>query len=132
MVATIGTTCTIAALVWMGMPLGSPRDVEGERLGGTVAAMGTPPFTPPSAPLWRPLSDAPVVVSAPPPMPAFRLLSLSQRQGRWIALIDSGGSTGAERVSPGDSVAGWRVEGIDKDGVDLSAGSQRHRIGFSP
>lgn len=109
----------------------TPQALAGQSATPPVALPSAPP---PSASLWQPLSDAPeaVVTAAPPSPPAMHLISLSQRDGRWTALIDPGDATGSQRVTGGEEVAGWRVESVTQDHVELSQGPRRHRLKFGP
>lgn len=132
-IGVLGLGSMAAAITWIAMP---PTIVDLSVDHGSATTIQTrdePPAIPPGVALWRPFTDAPpLALVPPPPPPTFRLVSLSQRHGAWTALIDSGGSTGMERAQAGNIINGWLVESIDARGVDLSAGSQRHRLQFAP
>ena len=128
-----GSLALIAALWWV---LRAPAALPGlSGLAGQANdAMAPSPAALPSASLWRPLNgtaETAPSASAPAP-PTMRLISLSRREGRWTALIDPGDGAAAQRVTGGERVAGWLVDAVGQDGVELSAEGRRHQLRFGP
>lgn len=62
----------------------------------------------------------------------MRLISLSRRDDRWTALIDPGDGSGAQRVTGGEQVAGWHVDTVGPDTVELTADGRHHQLRFGP
>ncbi len=121
------------SLWWLASPPRLTTPPAQAELGNpTVSAAATTSPSLPSGQLWRPLTDAPVAVAPPPSLPAFKLITLSQRQGIWMALVDPGNGAATERVRTGDTIAGWQVSLVDADGVHLAAGAQQHHLRFAP
>ena len=116
---------------WMAAPVPGP-DPSAEIQAVPVTLSDRAPATPPRGLLWRPVTDAPVVQAAPLLPPSMRLITISQRNGRWTALVDPGGGAAAERVSTGDQITGWTVGKIDADSVEVTSGTQRHSLRFGP
>jgi hypothetical protein len=72
-----------------------------------------------SVDLWRPLTDAPAVVTTPEPPPKIRLFSLLIRDGAQVAALQIGTGTGLVYAKSGDTMGKLTVSSIDAKGVDL-------------
>lgn len=118
------------ALWWLATP--PAIDAVGGPAVATRKPVAAGPPPPPAGQLWRPATDAPVAVAPPAPAPTFHLITLSQRQGAWTALVDPGNGAPTERVHAGDTISGWQVSRIDGDGLELTAGTQHHRLQLGP
>lgn len=120
-----------AAIWWVLRTPSAPSDLA-DRDAATTAPPVASPL--PSACLWRPLSDAPEAAPAavPAALPTMRLISLSRRDGRWTALIDPGDGSGSQRITGGERVAGWQVDAVGQDSVELSTEGRRHQLRFGP
>lgn len=130
-VAALAALILAGAACWAAIALPSQPPSVPTAQAPTDATASLPP--PPRAILWRALSDAPAAAPAPPaPPPTFRLITLSHRDQGWVALIDPGGGQPMQRVNTGDSVAGWKVDAITADSVDLSNAGRTHRLGLAP
>jgi hypothetical protein len=126
-----GVVVLVAAAWWAIHVPSAPQALAGRN----ATIVPAPPITPaPTACLWRPLSDTPEVVAAPapPPPPTMRLISLSRRDDRWTALVDPGDGSGSQRVTGGEQVAGWQVDAVGQNSVELSSGDRRHQLKFGP
>lgn len=126
----VGGGLVVAAAAWWAIRLPPPAAPLGDQTH--ASASRSAPVPPPTAALWRPVSDTPVAVAAPPPPPAMRLISLSHRDARWVALVDPGDGSGAQRVSGGEQIAGWQVDSVTPDSVELSAAGRHHQLRFTP
>ncbi len=62
----------------------------------------------------------------------MRLISLSRRDGRWTALVDPGDGSSSQRVTGGELLAGWKVDVVDQDSVELSSDGRHHQLRFGP
>ncbi len=122
----------LAAAAWWALYLPQAQQPLADHASAASAAQTSTTVS--SAILWRPLSDTPEAVasSAPPPPPAMRLISLSRRDDRWVALIDPGDGSGSQRVVGGEQVAGWQVDTVGQNTVELSAGGRHHQLRFGP
>jgi hypothetical protein len=118
----------MAAAVWWVVRAPATPLVLADRTTTTTTAPSATPL--PSASLWRPLSDTPAVTvaPAPPPPPTMRLISLSRRDNRWTALVDPGDGSGSQRVTGGEQIAGWQVDSVGQDTVELSSGGERMSV----
>jgi len=131
LVAAAAVVALVAALWWATAPMAvasstTSLSVETPRPVAPAAQRSAP-----GAPLWQALgNEAAPAAAPPPPPPNLRLITLSQRDGRWTALVDPG--TGSQRVAGGETIAGWRVESVTQDGVTLSEGARRHQLRIGP
>lgn len=123
-------TCALAmAIGWYWVPppaLDAPIPAA-ERIAAANTAVSLP-----TGSLWHPATDTPNVTIQPAPAPTFRLITLSQRQGTWTALIDPGSGATAERVRIGDAISGWKVVDVSAIGVELTNDTQRLSLRFGP
>jgi hypothetical protein len=78
--------------------------------------------------LWRPLSDAPVVVATSEPPPKIRLFSILTRNGGQVAALQVGSGSGLVYVKPGEVVGKISVISIDAKGADLTYAGKPVRV----
>jgi len=81
-----------------------------------------------SVDLWRPLTDAPVIVAQPEPPPKIRLFSILNRNGAQVAALQIGAGAGLVYAKSGDVVGKITVVAIDSKGVDLTYTGQSLRV----
>ncbi len=79
--------------------------------------------------LWHRIGPPPVV--APQPIP-IKLFSLMNRNGRLVAVIDPGDSTGLVYAKPGDVVKGVLVKSIAANAVEVEWEHQPRTLAIGP
>lgn len=129
-----------------GDALGSGARAPADRQPGLALtdAGGAPGFAPPRlsefqevlerpvfSPTRRPPVQETVVPAADAPdiapiaaAPDLRLQGIVAIGAKRVALVEVNGAPPLHRVSTGDEIGGWRVEGIDANGVVLRRGAE--------
>lgn len=131
LIATAMTAVILFAgvLWWAVSPVVTPLPPRIQQTGAPVSATETKLAAERwTVELWRPLSDAPVAVAAPPPPPTVKLFSILNRGGVRVAALDLGGGEGLVYAKPGDVIGAITVVAIDAKGVDLQIAGRQQRL----
>jgi hypothetical protein len=81
--------------------------------------------------LWRPLSDAPIVIPLASP-PSFKLFSILKQGDALIAALDPGDGNTLVYVHAGDQFKGATIVAIDERGVSVQLGEDLQRFELVP